>query len=104
MDKPATGNAPGGKRKRSGLAQDELQAFSNMTEAVKYVAQAIWGNKPIDMHPNLYKAAMSIVDFSEEALGHLIDHKAQGTNFVGMEERHKTLWLRTYMSKHYYNM
>ncbi|KAK1666309.1 hypothetical protein QYE76_054468 [Lolium multiflorum] len=52
-DKPA--NAPekptAGKRKRGAFANDE--AFTNMTVAVKEVAQAIRANKPMDMHPDL---------------------------------------------------
>jgi hypothetical protein len=47
--------ASGGKRKRGGLAEDELQAFSSMTEAIKGVAQAIRDNKPTDVHPDLYR-------------------------------------------------
>jgi hypothetical protein len=35
------------------------------------------------------------------ALGHLVDHKAQGVNFVGMAEQHRTLWLRNFMGKYY---
>jgi hypothetical protein len=38
------------------------------------------------------------------ALSHLVDHKAQGTNFVGMADAHMALWLRNYLSKHYYNL
>jgi hypothetical protein len=51
---------------------------------------------------------MAIVEFSQEALmaalSHLVDHKPQGTNFVGMWDIHRSLWLRTYESKHYYNL
>ena len=76
-----------------------------MTEAVKEVAQAIRESKPTDMHPDLYNAVMDSVGFTEEALmvalGHLVDHKAQGVNFVGMAEQHRTLWLRNFMGKYY---
>jgi hypothetical protein len=48
---------------------------------------------------------MSVVEFSQEALiatlGHLVDHKAQGTNYVGTTMPHRILWLRTYLVKHY---
>ena len=68
-----------GKRKRGAFAHDELVAFTNMTVAVKDVAQAIRDNKPTDMHPRLYNAVMDMVGFTEEclmaALGHLVDHK-----------------------------
>jgi hypothetical protein len=53
------------------------------------------------MHPDLYHAVMSIVEFSDKALmaalGHLIDHKTQGANYVGMTEAHRILWLSTYL-------
>jgi len=62
---------------------------------VRDVAQASRDNKPTDMHPELFKAVMAICGFSEEALmvalGHLVDHKAQGVNFVGMAEQHMIL-------------
>jgi hypothetical protein len=80
----------------------------NTTVAMKDVAQAVKDNKPTDMHPDLYATVMDIVGFIEEALmaalSHLVDHKAQGTNFVGMVSAYKVLWLRTYLAKHYYNL
>jgi hypothetical protein len=33
-----------------------------MTEAVKDVAQAIRKNKPTDVHPDLYKAVMDVLE------------------------------------------
>jgi hypothetical protein len=57
-DKPFLAPPAGGKGKRGGLAEDELQAFTSMTEAFKDVAQAIRENKPTDIHPDLYKAIM----------------------------------------------
>ena len=76
-----------------------------MTEAVKEVAAAIRENKPTDLHPDLYAPVMDAVGFTEEALmlalGHLVDHKAQGVNFVGMAEQHRTLWLRNFLGKYY---
>jgi hypothetical protein len=79
-----------------------------MTEAIKNVAQAIRDNKPTDVHPNLYKTIMSIVEYSQEplmaAVSHLVNHKAQDTNFVGMEDSHRSLWLTNYLFKHYYNI
>ena len=98
-------HAHGLKRKRGALAEEEIQAFASMTEAVKEVAQAIRESKPTDMHPDLYNVVMDSVGFTEEALmvalGHLVDHKAQGVNFVGMAEQHRNLWLRNFMGKYY---
>jgi hypothetical protein len=103
-DKPS--HAPRGKRKRGALVEDELQAFSSITEVVRDVAQVIGDKKPVDMHPDLYHAVMSIVEFSQEALmaslGHLIDHKPQGTYYVGMNKAHMIMWLGTYLGKHYF--
>jgi hypothetical protein len=83
------------------VAKDELQTFSRMTKAAKDVAQAIRENKTTDMHAELYKAIMSVVHFSQEALtaalGRLVDNKAQGTNFFGMEESHGTMWPSIYL-------
>ena len=104
-DKPADPPIVGTKRKRGALGDNEIQAFTSMTEAVKEVAAAIRENKPTNLHPDLYAAVMDAVGFSEEALmlalGHLVDHKAQGVNFVGMAEQHRTLWLRTFLGKYY---
>jgi hypothetical protein len=94
-----------GKRKRGAFADDELVAFTNMTVVVKDVAQAIRDNKPTDMHPDLYNAVMDMLGFAEDdlmaALSHLIDHKAQGSNFVNMIESHRVLWLRNYLGKYH---
>ncbi|KAK1666310.1 hypothetical protein QYE76_054469 [Lolium multiflorum] len=35
------------------------------------------------------------------ALSHLVDHKAQGSSFVGMIEPHRVLWLRNYLGKYH---
>jgi hypothetical protein len=67
-DKPFPASLAGGKRKRGALAEDELQAFTCMTEAVKDVVQAIRENKPTDVHPDLYKAVMDVLDYSPDAL------------------------------------
>jgi hypothetical protein len=79
-DKPFPAPPAGGKRKRGALAEDELMAFTSMTKAVKDVAQAIRENKPIDVHPELYKAVMDVLEYSPDALmavlNHLVDHKA----------------------------
>ncbi|KAK1603280.1 hypothetical protein QYE76_018323 [Lolium multiflorum] len=94
-----------GKRKRGAFADDELVAFTNMTVAVKDVSQAIMDNKPMDMHPDLYNAVMDMLGFAEDhlmaALSHLVDHKAQGSSFVGMIEPHRVLWLRSYLGKYH---
>jgi hypothetical protein len=83
------------KRKRGAFADDEIMAFTNMTNTIKDVAQAIRDKKPIDVHPNLYSRVMDVVGHTKEALmaglSHLVDHKAQGTNFVGIVPPHNTL-------------
>jgi hypothetical protein len=57
-----------------------------MTEAVKDVAQAIRDNKPTDVHPDLYKAVMDVLEYSPDALmaalNHLVDQKAQGITLL----------------------
>jgi hypothetical protein len=107
-DKPFSAPPARGKRKRGALAEDELQAFTCMTEAVKDATQAIRENKPTDVHPDLYKAIMDMLDYSPDApmaaLNHLVDHKAQGVTFVAMANFHMSLWLRNYLSKNYFNL
>jgi hypothetical protein len=97
----------GGKRKRGALAEDELMAFTSMTEAVKDVAQAIRENKPTDVHLKLYKAVMNVLEYSSDALmaalNNLVDHKAQDVSFVAMADSHRSLWLQNYLSKNYFN-
>ncbi|KAK1646663.1 hypothetical protein QYE76_064468 [Lolium multiflorum] len=67
----------------------------------KDVVQAIRDNKPTDMHPDMYNAVMDMLGFAEDdlmaALSHLVDHKAQGSSFIGMIESHRVLWLRNYL-------
>jgi hypothetical protein len=83
-------------------------AFTSMTKAVKYVAQAIRKNKPTDVHPELYKAIMDVLEYSPNALmaalNHLVDHKARGVTFVAMADSHRSLWLQNYLSKNYFNL
>ncbi|KAK1683456.1 hypothetical protein QYE76_044304 [Lolium multiflorum] len=98
-------NVTAGKRKRGAFADDEIVAFTNMTIAVKDVAQVIRDKKPTNMHPDLYNAVMDMLGFAEDdlmaALSHLVDHKAQGSSFVGMIEPHRVLWLRNYLGKYH---
>ncbi|CAM0951200.1 unnamed protein product [Alopecurus aequalis] len=99
------GQGHGLKRKRGALGDDEIQAFASMTEVVKEVASAIRDNKQLDKHPDLYSAVMDQIGFTDEnlmvALGHLVDHRAQGVNFVGMSGQHRTLWLRTFLARYH---
>jgi hypothetical protein len=57
-----------GKRKRSAFTDNDLLAFTNMTVAVKDVAEAIRYNNPINIHPKFYQNFMDNVGFSEESL------------------------------------
>jgi hypothetical protein len=79
-DKPFPAPPARGKRKRGALTKDELQAFTCMTEAVKDDAQAIRENKPTNIHPDLYKTVMDVLDYSSDALidalNNLVNHKA----------------------------
>jgi hypothetical protein len=107
-NKPFLAPPAGEKRKRGALAEDELMAFTSMTEAVEDVAQAIRENKSTDVHPELYKAVMDVLEYSPDALmaalNHLVDHKAQGITFVAMADSHRSLWLQNYLSKNYFNL
>ncbi|KAJ1288927.1 hypothetical protein BS78_02G126200 [Paspalum vaginatum] len=100
--------AVGSKRKRSMLSEEDTILLTNMTDAVNNVADAIRATKVDDVHPDLYGAVMYMLGFIEEALiiafSHLVDNKAQGTAFVGISEAYCVLWLRTFLTKHYYNV
>jgi hypothetical protein len=51
---------------------------------------------------------MDVLDYSLDALmaamNHLVDHKAQGVTFVAMADSHRSIWLRNYLSKNYFNL
>ncbi|TVU48963.1 hypothetical protein EJB05_00251, partial [Eragrostis curvula] len=98
--------APGAKRKRTALTEEDSIALSSMTDAVKDVAAAIRETKVELINPDLYGSVMCMPGFTEEALicafSHLVDNKAQGDAFVKMTEAHRVLWLRTFLAKHYY--
>jgi TPP-dependent indolepyruvate ferredoxin oxidoreductase alpha subunit len=72
-----------------------------MTEAVKDIAQEIRDNKPTDVHSDLYKAVMDMLEYSPDALmaalNQLVDHKAQGSIFLAMGDSHRSraTWPRT---------
>ena len=62
---------------------------------------------PLDVRPSLYYVVIEADGFSpEEALmvplSHRFDNLAQGNVFVQMAEDHNQLWLRAFLSKHYY--
>lgn len=102
--------AVGNKRKRSALTDVQTVLLTNMghmTEAVNNVATAIRETKAEEVHPELYAAVMFMPGFTDEALlvafSHLLDNKALGTAFVGMTEEHRILWLRTFLTRHYFN-
>ncbi|KAK3118761.1 hypothetical protein QOZ80_9BG0706670 [Eleusine coracana subsp. coracana] len=94
------------KRKRAAFTDDDTVALNNMTDAVKDVATAIRETKVELLNPDLNGAVMYQPGFTEEALicafSHLVDNRAQGDAFVTMTESHRVLWLRTWLSKHYY--
>jgi hypothetical protein len=99
----------GKKRKRADLTDVQTILLTNMgqmTEAVNSVATAIRETKAEEVHPDLYGAVMYMPGFTDEArlmaFSHLLDNKALGIAFVGMSEEHRILWLRTFLTKHYY--
>ncbi|RLN09607.1 uncharacterized protein C2845_PM11G27100 [Panicum miliaceum] len=80
--------------------------FSNMSDAVNNVANALRETGSAHVDANLYLVVMETPGFSEEALivayTYLLDNKAQGRGFVGMSDNHRALWLRTFLAKNYY--
>jgi hypothetical protein len=51
---------------------------------------------------------MDVLEYSPDVLmvvlNHLVDHKAQGITFVAMSDSHRSLWLKNYLSKNYFNL
>jgi hypothetical protein len=51
---------------------------------------------------------MDVLEYSPgalmAALNHLVNYKDQGITFVAMADSHRTLWLRNYLSKNYFNL
>ena len=96
----------GGKRKRACFSKDEMRLMTNMTDAFNHVANALRETGPAHVDVDLYHAVMDMPSFTKEALivafSHLLDHKAQGTAYVNMVDRHRVLWLRTFLAKNYY--
>jgi hypothetical protein len=99
----------GKKRKRAEVTDMQsilLTNMTHMTAAVNNVATAIRETKPEEVHPDLYGAVMYMPGFTAEALllafSHLLDNKAMGIAYVGMTEEHRVLWLRTFLTRHYY--
>ena len=88
----------GNKRKRAELTDVQsilLTNMTHMTAAVNNVATAIHETKAEEVHPDLYGAMMYMPGFTAEALlvafSHLLDNKALGTAYVGMNEEHRVL-------------
>ncbi|CAD6228958.1 unnamed protein product [Miscanthus lutarioriparius] len=102
----ALGSATGPKRKRGNFSEEEMLLFTNMSDAVNNVANALRETGPAHVDANRYLAVMEMSGFSEEALivayTFLLDNKAQGRGFVNMSDAHRALWLRTFVAKNYY--
>jgi hypothetical protein len=63
FDAPAPTPSSNGKRKGGVLADNEIHAFTNITNAAKDIAYDIIREKQTDMHPDLYQVVMDIVGF-----------------------------------------
>jgi hypothetical protein len=96
----------GGKRKRPNFSEDKMLMMSNMADAVNNVANAMLKTGAAHVDPDLYLVVMEMTEFSTEALivayTHLLENKAVATGFVTMSTPHRSIWLRTYLSKNYY--
>ena len=80
--------------------------LTNMSDAVNNVANALRETGPAHVDANLYLAMMEMLGFSDEALivayTFLLDNKTQGRGFVNMIDGHRSIWLRTFLSKNYF--
>lgn len=96
----------GAKRKRSLMSEEEALLMTNMTNTINNVATALGETRPAYVDDALYDAVMGFPSFTEEALMaahcHLLDNKSQGSRYLKMTNSHHVLWLRGWLSKHYY--
>jgi hypothetical protein len=101
---PPVSTYAGVKRKRN-FSEEEMLMMTNMTDAVNNVANAMLKTGAAHVDPDLYLAVMEMPEFSTEALivayTHLLENKAVATGFVNMSTPHRSVWLRTYLSKNY---
>ncbi|KAK3121801.1 hypothetical protein QOZ80_8BG0661130 [Eleusine coracana subsp. coracana] len=99
-------NTCGLKRKRSCFSKHESLLMSNMTDVVNNVASALRETAPSYVDLDLYDVVMGALEFNEEALmvayNHMLDNKAHGRGYINMTSAHRVLWLRTWLSKHYF--
>lgn len=88
-----------GKRKRASLmSEEEVLVMTNMSEAVREVANAI--KSTTEAHPELYDAVMELPGFSEDDLLIILNYlnesanRARSHSFVQMTETRRTRWVR----------
>ncbi|KAE8772712.1 hypothetical protein D1007_55248 [Hordeum vulgare] len=93
-----------GKRKRASLmSEEEVLVMTNMSEAVREVANAI--KSTTEAHPELYDAVMELPGFSEDDLLIILDYlnesanRARSHSFVQMTETRRTRWVIHHLSK-----
>jgi len=93
------------KRNKFMLFEEDCIVLTSMTDVMNNVTDAIHDRKVPIMCSDLYGVVMYMLGFSEEALivafNHLVD-KSYGTTVMGMTKSHLVLWLRTFLSKNYY--
>jgi hypothetical protein len=86
---------------------EETIDLTNMKDVGDSSAASIQGTVIDDeVHPDLvYSAVMNMPGFTEEALlvavSHLMDNIAQGSAYMGMQEKDRVLWLMNFLQKHY---
>jgi hypothetical protein len=88
------------------LVEEDVSNMSIMNEVVNEVAVSITNDTHPDVHPGLYSTVMDATGFSTEAkmvaLSYLFNNRAQRNGFVQMVGDHRLLWLRTYLTMHFY--
>jgi hypothetical protein len=100
--------APINLGKRKCVAEEDHELMIGLAIVVNNVAENLIQPVKDDrvVYVELYHAVMGLPSFTEEtlmfALSHKLDNKSQGFNFLEMTEAHMVLWLRTFLSKHYY--
>ncbi|KAE8813135.1 hypothetical protein D1007_09914 [Hordeum vulgare] len=86
------------RRRSSRLTEVDSLQCSNLTDAMCEIASAINNTFHDETHPHLYKVIMDLTMFDQNErlaiLDYLTEYKAQGLNFMKMDEEVRQAWFK----------
>jgi hypothetical protein len=101
---PSPSSGPNNKRKRASILSDEDSTqVSNMSDALRVVADAINNTCHSETHPILCKTIMDLPEFDMDqklaVLDYLTEHKGKGLNFMKMKDDVRVAAFRRIIAK-----